>query len=154
VGVIVGGLVLSTWGGFKRRIVTSLTGVLGISVGVVLIGVAPASLFFLILVANFIIGMTQVFANGPLTAIFQTAIEPDMQGRVFSLIGAGATAMMPLSLLVAGPISDWLGVRIWYLIGGGLCILVTLVAFSIPAIMNIEQNRHQAAVKPDPAAQV
>jgi DHA3 family macrolide efflux protein-like MFS transporter len=71
-----------------------------------------------------------------------------MQGRVFSLISAGATAMMPLSLLVAGPISDWLGVRIWYLIGGGMCILVTLVAFSIPAIMNIEQNRQQVPSPP------
>lgn len=143
VGVIVGGLVLSAWGGFKRKIVTSLTGVVGIGAGVVLIGAAPSNLFFLILVANFVIGVTQVFANGPLMAIFQTAIEPDMQGRVFSLINAGATAMMPISLLVAGPISDWLGVRVWYLIGGGLCILVTLVAFSIPAIMNIEHNRDQ-----------
>ncbi len=151
VGVIAGGLVLSAWGGFKRKIVTSLTGILGIGAGVILIGVAPTNLFFLILVANFVIGMTQVFANGPLLAIFQAAIEPEMRGRVFSLIGAGATAMMPLSLLVAGPISDWLGVRIWYLIGGGLCILVTLVAFSIPAIMNIEQNRHQAPLPPDPA---
>jgi DHA3 family macrolide efflux protein-like MFS transporter len=143
VGVIAGGVSLSAWGGFKRKIVTSLTGVLGIGAGVVLMGAAPANLFFLILVSNFVLGVTQVFANGPLTAIFQTAIEPDMQGRVFSLISAGATAMMPLSLLVAGPISDWLGVRSWYLAGGGLCILVTMVAFSIPAIMNIEQNRIQ-----------
>ncbi|HEX7567613.1 MAG TPA: MFS transporter [Anaerolineaceae bacterium] len=141
VGVIAGGLALSAWGGFKRKIVTSLTGILGIGAGVILIGVAPANLFSLLLAANFVIGVTQVFANGPLLAIFQVTVEPDMQGRVFSLINAGATAMMPLSLLVAGPISDWLGVRIWYLIGGGLCILVTLVAFSIPAIMNIEQNR-------------
>lgn len=154
VGVIAGGLVLSAWGGFKRKIVTSLTGILGIGAGVILIGVAPANLFFLILVANFVIGVTQVFANGPVLAIFQTAIEPDMQGRVFSLISAGTTAMMPLSLLVAGPISDWLGVRIWYLIGGGLCILVTLAAFSIPAIMNIEQNRQQAPPPPGPSPAV
>ena len=154
VGVIAGGLVLSAWGGFKRKIVTSLTGILGIGAGVILIGAAPANLFFLILVANFVIGVTQVFANGPLMAIFQAAIEPDMQGRVFSLISAGATAMMPLSLLVAGPISDWLGVRIWYLIGGGLCILVTLAAFSIPVIMNIELNRHQAPPPPDPSPAV
>jgi DHA3 family macrolide efflux protein-like MFS transporter len=143
VGVIAAGLGLSAWGGFKRRIVTSLIGVLGIGAGVILIGMAPANMFFLILIANFIIGVTQVFANGPLNAIFQTAIEPDMQGRVFSLISAGATAMMPLSLLVAGPISDWLGVRVWYLVGGGLCIVVTIAAFSIPSIMNIENNRNQ-----------
>jgi DHA3 family macrolide efflux protein-like MFS transporter len=143
VGVIAAGLVLSAWGGFKRRIVTSLIGVLGIGAGVILIGISPANMFFLILIANFFIGVTQVFANGPLNAIFQTAIEPDMQGRVFSLISAGATAMMPLSLLVAGPISDWLGVRVWYLVGGGLCIVVTIAAFSIPSIMNIENNRNQ-----------
>jgi MFS transporter, DHA3 family, macrolide efflux protein len=141
VGVVVGGLALGAWGGFKRKIVTSLVGILGIGAGVILTGAAPVGMFFLILVSNFVVGVTQVFANGPLTAIFQAAIEPDMQGRVFSLISAGATAMMPLSLLVAGPISDWLGVRIWYLVGGGLCILVTLIAFSIPAILNIEQNR-------------
>jgi DHA3 family macrolide efflux protein-like MFS transporter len=147
-GVILGGLVLSAWGGFKRKIVTSLAGVLGIGAGVLLVGLAPGNLFYLILVANFIMGLTQVFANGPLTAIFQSAIEPDMQGRVLSLISAGATAMMPLSLLVAGPLSDRLGVRFWYLLGGGLCILVTLIAFTIPAIMNIEKNRQRPQASP------
>jgi DHA3 family macrolide efflux protein-like MFS transporter len=151
VGVIVGGLVLSTWGGFKKKIITSLSGVMGIGAGVILIGAAPVNMFFLILVANFIIGVTQVFANGPLHAIFQSTIEPDMQGRVFSLIGAGATAMMPLSLLVAGPISDWLGVRVWYLFGGGLCILITLFAFSYPAIMDIEKNHLQKPIPSKPA---
>lgn len=148
VGVILGGLVLSAWGGFKRKIVTSLAGVLGIGAGVLLVGVAPGNLFYLILVENFIMGVTQVFANGPLTAIFQSVIEPDMQGRMLSLIGAGATAMMPLSLLVAGPLSDRLGVRFWYLLGGGLCILVTLIAFTIPAIMNIENNRQRPQPSP------
>jgi DHA3 family macrolide efflux protein-like MFS transporter len=151
VGVIVGGLVLSTWGGFKKKIITSLSGVMGIGAGVILIGAAPVNMFFLILVANFIIGVTQVFANGPLHAIFQSTIEPDMQGRVFSLISAGATAMMPLSLLVAGPISDWLGVRVWYLFGGGLCILITLCAFSYPAIMDIEKNQLQTPIPSKPS---
>ena len=151
VGVIAGGLVLSAWGGFKRKIVTSLTGVLGIGAGVILIGAAPVNLFFLILVANFILGFTQVFANGPLSAILQSTVAPDMQGRVFSLTGAGAMAMMPLSLLIAGPVSDWLGVRVWYLFGGVLCILVAVVAFFIPAIINIEQNRQQPPLPPDPS---
>ncbi len=145
VGVILGGLVLSTWGGFKRRIVTSFMGIIGIGVGVILAGLAPANMFWLLLAAHFIVGVTQVFANGPLGAIFQSTIEPDYQGRVLSLVNAGATAMMPLSLLVAGPISDWLGVRIWYVVGGSLCILATLVAANIPAIMNIEQNKQPAA---------
>jgi len=49
--------------------------------------------------------------------------------------------MMPLSLLIAGPVSDWLGVRVWYVFGGAVCILTTVAALFIPAIVNIEQNR-------------
>jgi DHA3 family macrolide efflux protein-like MFS transporter len=143
VGVILGGILLSAWGGFKHRIVTSLIGVIGIGIGVILTGLAPVEMFWLVMAANFILGFMQVFANGPLQAIFQTTIIPDMQGRVFSLIGAGATAMMPLSLLVAGPIADWLGVRVWYVFGGSVCILMTLAAFFLPAIMNIEKNKQQ-----------
>ena len=150
VGMIAGGLLLGAWGGFKRKILTSLMGILGISLGVILIGIAPADMFFLMLAANFILGVAQVLANGPLGAIFQTTIDHDMQGRVFSLINAGATAMMPLSLLIAGPVSDWLGLRVWYLVGGGLCIVVVLVGVSIPAILNIEEQHSAASPSADP----
>lgn len=148
VGMIVGGVVLGAWGGFKKKIVTSFIGILGISVGIILFGAAPSNMFFLALIASFIIGATQVFANGPLGAIFQSAIDPDMQGRVFSLINAGATAMMPISLMIAGPLSDWLGMRIWYLIGGSLCILVAIIGFFTPAIMNIEEQHKPASGTP------
>jgi len=146
VGVILGGLALSVWGGFKRRIMTSFCGIIGIGAGVALSGLTPADLFRLLLAANFVIGFTQVFANGPLLTIFQSAVTPDMQGRVFSLISAGAAAMMPTSLLIAGPVSDWLGVHVWYVFGGAVCILTTLAALFIPAIVNIESNRQPAQV--------
>jgi DHA3 family macrolide efflux protein-like MFS transporter len=151
VGMILGGLILGAWGGFKRRIYTSFMGIIGLGVGVILTGLAPANMFWLLLVANFIIGVTQVFANGPIGAIFQSTIDADFQGRVFSMINAGATAMMPISLLIAGPLSDWLGVRVWYIVGGAIVILVTIVAWFIPAIMNIEENKHAAAAPASPA---
>jgi DHA3 family macrolide efflux protein-like MFS transporter len=141
VGVILAGLILSAWGGFKRRIITSLCGVVGIGLGIIMAGLTPASMFWLFLAGNFITGSMQVFANGPLSAIFQSTIAPDMQGRVFSLIGAGATAMMPLSLLIAGPMSDWLGIRTWYIFGGIACVAMTVIAFFIPVITNIEAQK-------------
>ena len=147
VGIIIGGLVLSVWGASRRRMVTSFCGIIGIGLGVIVIGVAPASQFWLLLVASFVLGLASVIANGPLFAIFQSAIAPQVQGRVFSLIGAGSAAMMPLSLLIAGPLADRLGVRFWYLLGGTITIAATLAASRIPAIMNIEQNR--AAPPPD-----
>jgi DHA3 family macrolide efflux protein-like MFS transporter len=150
IGVIAGGILLSVWGGFKRRIVTSFSGIIGIGLGIVLIGFAPADKFALLLIAFSMVGFMQVFANGPLMAIMQSTVIPDMQGRVFSLLGAGATAMMPLSLLVAGPISDALGIRFWYVFGGTVCIIMTVIAFFIPAIMNIEDNHNTA---PAPVAE-
>jgi DHA3 family macrolide efflux protein-like MFS transporter len=146
VGMIAGGILLGAWGGFKRRIITSFSGIIGIGLGSILIGIVPDGKFHFLLTANFIIGFMQVFANGPLTAIFQSTISPDKQGRVFSLLGAGATAMMPLSLLVSGPIADQFGIRFWYIFGGSVCILMTLASSFIPVIMNIESNHQGVAV--------
>jgi DHA3 family macrolide efflux protein-like MFS transporter len=141
IGVISGGILLSVWGGFKKRIATSFSGIIGIGLGIALVGFIPVNMFYLLLAANFLVGFTQVFANGPLLAIMQSAVTPDMQGRVFSLLGAGATAMMPLSLLIAGPVSDRFGIRFWYIFGGSVCIVMTLIAFLVPAIMNIENKQ-------------
>ena len=81
----------------------------------------------------------------PLTAIFQSAIRPDMQGRVFSLISAGATAMMPLSLLIAGPVSD--SARRAHLVSlwGHRLYRCALAGMFIPAIVNIETNNQENA---------
>ena len=44
-GMIAGGLLLSAWGGFKRRILTSLMGIFGLGLGFLLIGLLPPTLF-------------------------------------------------------------------------------------------------------------
>ncbi len=140
IGAIVGGAILSAWGGFKKRIRTTLLGLLGMGVGVMLMGLSPVSLYMGLLAGCFITGFMQVFCNGPVIAIIQSTVNQDMQGRVFSIINAGAAAMMPLSLLIAGPVSDAFGNRIWYVMAGAICILLSLLVASIPQIMNIEEN--------------
>lgn len=145
IGTVAGGLLLSAWGGFRRRVVTSLSGVVGIGVGIALMGLAPANGFWLALGGMFIAGFMNPIANGPLIAVLQASVAPEMQGRVMSLVQSGATAMMPLSLLVAGPLADLLGVRIWYLVGGLACAGLGLLAFTVPPIMRVEENGHKPA---------
>ena len=140
VGVILGGLILSVWGGFKKKILTSVMGIVGMGIGIIVFGSLPGDQFYLALGACFFLGLMQVLANGPLSAIFQATIDPAMQGRVLSLIGAGATAMSPISLLVAGPVADNLGLRTWYIVGGIISVIAALSAYFIPAIMGIEDN--------------
>jgi len=140
VGMIGGGILLGVWGGFKKRIVTSLLGIVGLGIGVMTTGLAPANMFWMALVGMTVMGFMNPITNGPLHAIIQATVKPEMQGRVMSLIGSAATAMTPLSLAVAGPVSDLIGIRTWYLFGGAACLLMGATAFFIPAIMKVEEN--------------
>jgi DHA3 family macrolide efflux protein-like MFS transporter len=146
VGIITGGILLSIWGGFKKKIATSLTGIIGLGIGVMLVGLAPADLFLLAIVGNIILGLTLPIANGPIGALMQTIVRPDMQGRVMSLVNSGATAISPLGLLIAGPFSDWLGIRVWFWAGGILCVMIAAAAFFRPVIMNVESHNEAPQV--------
>ena len=140
VGIIAGGILLSVWGGFRKKIVTSITGIIGLGVGVVLIGLAPANAFLLAIVGSAVLGLMLPIANGPIGALMQSIVRPDMQGRVMALLNSGATAIAPLGLLVAGPFSDWLGIRVWFWAGGSLCVFIAASAFFRPVIMNVENQ--------------
>jgi DHA3 family macrolide efflux protein-like MFS transporter len=141
VGVIIGGIILTAWGGFKKRIITTLVGIMGIGVAVIVAGSAPSSLYPMFLAGFFILGFTEVITNGPLIAILQSNVDPEKQGRVMTLMTSGASAMSPISLLVAAPIADRLGIRVWYIGGGILCVAMAAIAFFIKPLVEIEKNR-------------
>jgi MFS transporter, DHA3 family, macrolide efflux protein len=140
IGVVVGGLVLSAWGGFRQRVVTSLSGIVGAGIGMLIVGFSPTYALAMAVAGMFLSGFMNPIINGPFFALLQSNVEPDMQGRVLGLVQSAAAAMMPLSLLIAGPIADALGVRVWYLLGGGATLLIGVVSFFVPAIMHIERN--------------
>jgi DHA3 family macrolide efflux protein-like MFS transporter len=144
IGMIAGGLALGAWGGFKKRILTSMLGLLGLGIGFSLIGFVPSNLFWLGVVSAFFAASMVPMVNGPVHAILQSAVEPEMQGRVFTLVGSLGSAMAPLVLVVAGPVADAIGVQSWYVIGGLACILMAVVGYSIPAVMNIEENHRKS----------
>ncbi len=141
VGIVVGGLLLGAWGGFRRRIVTSLTGVIGLGAGSLIIGLAPTNAFFLAVIGGFILGCMISLANGPIMAIFQSCIEPEMQGRVFTLLVSLASGMAPLGLVIAGPAADMLGVRAWFIVGGFVTLLMGSIGFMLPMLLRVEEGR-------------
>ncbi|HKJ38140.1 MAG TPA: MFS transporter, partial [Anaerolineales bacterium] len=145
-GIIVGGITLSIWGGFKKKIVTSLVGIIGLGAGVMLAGLAPANMFYIAIIGTALLGLMVPITNGPIGAIMQSVVRRDMQGRVMSLVNSAATAISPLGLIIAGPLSDALGIRVWFWAGGLICLLIGIAAFFNHAIMDVEGNSQASPV--------
>ncbi len=143
IGMLVGGLTLSVWGGFKRRVLTSLLAIIGQAIGMLILGLAPATLFGLAVAGLFLAGFMSPIVNGPFFAMMQSTIAPEMQGRVLSLVGAAVQAMTPLGLLVIGPLADAIGVRAPMIVAGAVSLVMGAGALFVPAIMTIETNRRE-----------
>ena len=79
--------------------------------------------------------------NAPLTAIFQSVIPHDIQGRVFTIMGSITTAVTPLGLAIAGPLADAIGIRPLYYIAGIGTFVTSIILIFIPAVMNLENYK-------------
>jgi len=160
VGILMGGLVLSVWGGFRRKIYTTISGMTALGMGFVVLGLTPAPLFWLALVSVFVVGFTIPLIDGPIMAILQGTVAPEVQGRVFMMVGSLLSLTSPVGLAVAGPVSDWLGLRIRYLAAGLLASMGGVAGFLIPALVHVEENHigpshdeeRGPIVRPAPAA--
>jgi DHA3 family macrolide efflux protein-like MFS transporter len=104
-GGVAGGLLLSAWGGPKRRVHGVLTGMIFASLlGTLLMGLGQGLLVWAI--AAFA-GMFAIpIINGSNQAIWQVKVPPDVQGRVFATRRLIAQITAPLAMLMAGPLAD------------------------------------------------
>lgn len=105
VGGFAGGVLMSIWGGPKRRIHGLLGGMaLGCLPAGILLGMGQsafvwaAGAFFAIFFFPIVMGSNQ--------AIWQAKVEPDVQGRVFAVRRLIAQLTMPIGMFIAGPLSD------------------------------------------------
>lgn len=141
VGLIAGGATLGIWGGFRRRVVTSLCGLLGLAVALLAIGLAPASTYSLAVAGFFAAGAMATLVNGPLQAVLQAVVAPELQGRVFTLVTTLAVAASLVGLAISGPLADLVGPRTWYVMGAAACAVMGLSGFAVPAVLHIEERQ-------------
>jgi DHA3 family macrolide efflux protein-like MFS transporter len=138
IGIIVGGALLGIWGGFKRKIYTTMVGLMGIGIGTLGLGLLGEDGFYIAIVFAVIMGVSQPITNGSLMGVMQAKVSPDMQGRVFSLTGSVSGGLAPLGLIIAGPLSEAYGIQIWFVVGGIICLLMSISGFVIPTVRNFE----------------
>jgi DHA3 family macrolide efflux protein-like MFS transporter len=157
-GTVLGGLLLSVWGGFRKRIVTTLGAVIATGGSLFLMAFAPSRMFYIGIAGFFASGSLMAIANGCLRATFRGAVHPSMQGRVGALMGSLAMAMSPIGLLIAGPVADAIGVRSWFAIAGTVLLVGGTIGLGMRPLRHIEDEaegrraEHQDAAPPAPQA--
>jgi MFS family permease len=163
VGMLAGTLVMSAWGGPKRRI----HGVLGFLMlsgfFTSMLGISP--LIPVMAVAGFFLMFTMPIINGSSQAIWQSKVDPDVQGRVFSVRRMIAWSMTPLAYIVAGPLADRVfkpllmeggaladsigqligvgpgrGTGFMFIVVGALSIVVAALGYLNPHVRNVEDE--------------
>lgn len=161
VASVIGGVIMSLWGGFKRRAYGVLIGWLWTGVSMSIIGFAGGLPYWIAGMA--LSSLVIPLLNGSNQAIWQAKVAPDLQGRVFSARRLIAWITNPLSPIIAGTLADFVfepamrgggflpdlfgswvgtgpgtGMGLIILISGTLCVLWSCMGFFNPQIRNVE----------------
>ncbi|MCP4418974.1 MAG: MFS transporter [Chloroflexi bacterium] len=103
-GMLIGSIAMSAWGGPKRRIVAVIGFIALAAFGLFIAGLQSS--VWVVAIGMFVLMFSVPFGSGASQAIFQSKVEPDVQGRVFSIRSMISRSMMPLAFLLAGPLAD------------------------------------------------
>lgn len=105
IGGVVGGVAMSAWGGFRRRVHGVLGGWIVCSFFFALMGLGTWVPFWMAM--NALSALFIPLINGSNQAIWQSKVAPDVQGRVFSARTLIAWLTNPISPLIAGTLADY-----------------------------------------------
>jgi DHA3 family macrolide efflux protein-like MFS transporter len=119
IGMTLGGILMASWGGFRNRIHTmALSGfILGLGTS----GLGLVGIFWIYLAIMWVIGFALPIFNTPSLVILQEKVEENFLGRLFGLFTMLSSSMMPLGLLVFGPMADLMPIE-WMLIATGVLL--------------------------------
>ncbi len=158
---VAGGLLMTAWGGFKRRVYGVLLGWSLTGIFMFLFGFGRSLAMWI--PAGMLMILITPLINASNQAIWQAKVAPDLQGRVFSARRLIAWFTNPISPIIAGTLSDFVlepamktqsglshvfgglfgigpgsGMGLLISIGGLASAMVGLVGYLIPAIRNAE----------------
>jgi DHA3 family macrolide efflux protein-like MFS transporter len=144
VGMMAGGLIMASWGGFKNKVHTMALSNLVIGAGTLALGVIPDFGIYLCFMG--FIGIAMPIFNTPFTVLLQQKVDKDFLGRVFGVFGMITSIMMPVGMLVFGPVADFIKIE-WLLIGTGLLLLAQSLFMASNKVL-IEAGK--PAAEPEP----
>lgn len=134
IGNIIGGALISIWGGFKNKVHTVCLGCVICGVLSVLMGASFSFVFYL--VCTGLSGVTMPMFNTPFITLFQENVDAEKQGRVFSLISVISGCVMPLAMVFYGPLADLIKIEYILIATGILFVACTFVLLKDKVLKN------------------
>ena len=129
-GLLISSFVIGIWGGMKNRFFMVAIAICTVGLAITLGGLVPINSFWLFLISIFILGFGITFINIPIMAYTQETISEEVLGKVISLEMTIITITMPLGLIIAGPLSEVVGLNHWFFFSG-LAMILTGVLFRV-----------------------
>lgn len=103
-GMLIGGIIISIWGGTRPRIHTIMPSLIVMGIFITIMGMTRTTTSLAIIA--FVALLPNAFGNVLFMSMMQSKVAPDVQGRVFAVIGQLAMLMTPIALLMAGSLAD------------------------------------------------
>ena len=124
-GMALGGVLAGTWGGFRNRGITLLTGIF--ACGVLTIGMGAIRQFVVYLSLMLVMGIWLTMAQTSVTTLVQERAEPAMQGRMFGLIGTMYSGFLLIGMSAFGPLADVVPLPLMMILSGVALAAVALL---------------------------
>ncbi|MBN1329585.1 MAG: MFS transporter [Candidatus Heimdallarchaeota archaeon] len=150
IGIILGGLFMTFFKGFKNRVRTAIICIFVAFLGEALLLTIPSSInarFWIIgsllLVSIFPIPIANVSFN---TSI-QMIIPKDKMGRVSSVLSFISSAISPIGMFLSGLIGEYIPIGLLYLISAAMGIVTTAMLYFFTPARNLDKVINEKAAK-------
>lgn len=131
VGMLGGGVLVSTLLAKRGRMGLILFSTFGFAVFSIGMGLSPNLWFFYGFM--FGIGLLVPLFSTPFMTLIQETVPADKHGRVFSYVGIVMALATPVGMSVFGPLADVISVQALLVIAGSVMALVMVVAIVVPS---------------------
>jgi len=140
IGCLIGGLAVTLTGGFKNRIFTMAISC--IAFGVLFAFLGLASNFTLYLAIMLVAGVFMPLFGTAETILIQEQVPENMMGRVFSMIQIIASSVMPLGMVLFGPLADIVSMESIMIGTGILTAILGIYIFTNKKLMLLNEYQH------------
>jgi DHA3 family macrolide efflux protein-like MFS transporter len=141
IGVIIGSLITSIKKKWKnRQLVVLVTGIF-MFVGNIVSAIAPPGNFLIIGIGRFILGANISIGIVMYFTILQISVPLSQQGRVFSIDTLISMAITPIAMLIAGPLSELIGIVNMFIIFSILGIIANFAVWFLTGLVKVDYDK-------------